>query len=139
VLIRYLWQLKTVVFLHWCLICTVLFQFSFNQTDITRAYYFKVSYRCLLLSIWRIIKLCIWYNLSSWTASAVRNCKTVNVNKTQQLICNVTVSTYLSYSRAYTRDRVYHATRPSKPKIESLWQIFGKNFHTILLFEGSLL
>ncbi len=25
VLIRHLWQLKTVVFLHWCLICTVLF------------------------------------------------------------------------------------------------------------------
>jgi hypothetical protein len=24
VLIRQLWQLKTVVFLHWCLICTVL-------------------------------------------------------------------------------------------------------------------
>ncbi len=24
VLIRHLWQLKTVVFLHWCLICTVL-------------------------------------------------------------------------------------------------------------------
>jgi len=24
VLIRYLWQLKTVVFLHWCLICAVL-------------------------------------------------------------------------------------------------------------------
>ncbi len=23
VLIRHLWQLKTVVFLHWCLICTV--------------------------------------------------------------------------------------------------------------------
>jgi len=25
VLIRHLWQLKTVVFLHWCLICTVPF------------------------------------------------------------------------------------------------------------------
>ncbi len=25
VLIRHLWQLKTVVFLHWCLICVVLF------------------------------------------------------------------------------------------------------------------
>ncbi len=24
--IKYLWQLKTVVFLHWCLICTVLLQ-----------------------------------------------------------------------------------------------------------------
>ncbi len=24
-LIRHLWQLKTVVFLHWCLICAVLF------------------------------------------------------------------------------------------------------------------
>jgi hypothetical protein len=24
VLIRHLWQLKTVVFLHWCIICTVL-------------------------------------------------------------------------------------------------------------------
>ncbi len=26
VLIRYLWQLKIVVFLHWCLICAVLFK-----------------------------------------------------------------------------------------------------------------
>ena len=25
VLIRHLWQLKTVVFIHWCLICRVLF------------------------------------------------------------------------------------------------------------------
>ncbi len=25
VLIRHLWQLKTVIFLHWCLLCAVLF------------------------------------------------------------------------------------------------------------------
>ncbi len=30
ILIRYLWQLKTVVFLHWCLICAVLLQYSTN-------------------------------------------------------------------------------------------------------------
>ncbi len=29
VLIRHLWQLKTAVFLHWCLICAVLLQYSF--------------------------------------------------------------------------------------------------------------
>jgi len=32
VLIRHLWQLKTVVFLHWCLICTVLWKlFSYSN------------------------------------------------------------------------------------------------------------
>jgi len=28
VLIRHLWQLKTFVFLHWCLICTLLLKFN---------------------------------------------------------------------------------------------------------------
>jgi hypothetical protein len=28
---RYLWQIKTVVFLHWCLICTVLLHTLLNQ------------------------------------------------------------------------------------------------------------
>jgi hypothetical protein len=27
-LIRHLWQLKTIVFLHWCLICAVLLTFG---------------------------------------------------------------------------------------------------------------
>ncbi len=40
VLIRHLWQLKTVVFLHWCLICAVLLMvtllvLTFQPTDIT--------------------------------------------------------------------------------------------------------
>jgi hypothetical protein len=30
-LIRHLWQLKTIVFLHWCLICAVLL--DFNEAD----------------------------------------------------------------------------------------------------------
>ena len=31
VLIRHLWQLKTVVFLHWCLLCAVLLNESVNS------------------------------------------------------------------------------------------------------------
>ncbi len=32
VLIRHLWQLKTVAFLHWCLICAVLFLAKLTKT-----------------------------------------------------------------------------------------------------------
>ncbi len=34
VLIRHLWQPKTVVFLHWCLICAVLLQFTIVNRDV---------------------------------------------------------------------------------------------------------
>ncbi len=33
VLIRHLWQLKTVVFLHWCLICAVLLEPLEGRTE----------------------------------------------------------------------------------------------------------
>jgi hypothetical protein len=33
VLIRHLWQLKTVVFLHWCLICAVLLAVYMKQNN----------------------------------------------------------------------------------------------------------
>jgi hypothetical protein len=36
VLIRHLWQLKTVVFLHWCLICTLLLCSAYVQSGNTK-------------------------------------------------------------------------------------------------------
>ncbi len=44
VLIRYLWQLKTVVFLHWCRICAVPLNHGQNFT-LTKTTVFISAYR----------------------------------------------------------------------------------------------
>jgi hypothetical protein len=47
VLIRHLWQLKTIVFLRWCLICTVLLTFGrllwHHMNQIFRSQFVPVS------------------------------------------------------------------------------------------------
>ncbi len=43
VLIRYLWQLKTVVFLHWCLKCTVLLKKHAAFVFLIKRFFFFVT------------------------------------------------------------------------------------------------
>ncbi len=50
VLIRHLWQLKTVAFLHWCLICTFLLDSDANKTSFLRFVYTRDMYMAFLLS-----------------------------------------------------------------------------------------
>jgi len=63
-LIRHLWQLKTVVFLHWCLICTVLLSEVFRESTITgkplvtpcitAEWRYKFKWRKVLIKTFRI-------------------------------------------------------------------------------------
>jgi hypothetical protein len=63
VLIRHLWQLKTFVFLHWCLICTVLLKFN----DILQR-----LQKCLLLIIISLLCLSINSNFSKRFANKTK-------------------------------------------------------------------
>ncbi len=52
VLIKHLWQLKTVVFLHWCLICALLLLMSvaLQSHKITRLLVLVMNMPCVKLS-----------------------------------------------------------------------------------------
>ena len=52
-LIRHLWQLKTVVFLYWCLLCVVLLKLNGKKATLKTArkntdYKFKISFNTIL-------------------------------------------------------------------------------------------
>ncbi len=49
-LIRHLWQLKTAIFLHWCLICAVLFSWLHIYCETVFMELFKL-YICVLFTI----------------------------------------------------------------------------------------
>jgi hypothetical protein len=74
VLIRYMWQLKAVVFLHWCLICNVLFHNIGPRFKLKRKTYLSdpsgAHTRCPTCGLWfklgSVFKLHILSHQPKW-------------------------------------------------------------------------
>ncbi len=88
VLIRHLYQLKTVVFLHWCLICALLFQKFWNHYSKVMAKD-KKKFRCYFQ---HFIRIRVFASRNLELITTVKSCVTfvlTSVLTTQQITSKV--------------------------------------------------
>ncbi len=71
VLIRYLWQLKTVVFLHWCLICAVLLYHYCSNVVIT----WKIGWVYSNYTNFYILANVLWSGIAPSTQTLISLCE----------------------------------------------------------------